>query len=106
METTMEIKTTYAETPLKQYAYLGDKFKKNRLSEIISKHSEIEVKDSFKEILKRNNRSVEAVQIAEILPDASPKRLKRIVKRIPSPKSSTEFSEEEAIALILELGLS
>lgn len=28
METTMEIKTTYAETPLKQYAYLGDKSKK------------------------------------------------------------------------------
>ena len=36
----------------------------------------------------------------------SPLRLKRILKSIPTPTSSSEFSEEEAIALMFELGLS
>lgn len=57
-------------------------------------------------MLKKENRPKEALQIANVLPTASPKRLKRIVKSIPTPSSETDFTEEEAIGLMLELGLS
>ena len=49
---------------------------------------------------------MDVVHIATILPNASPKRLKRIVESIPTPTSQSNFTEEEAIALMLELGLS
>ena len=61
----------------------------------------------FLEILARGYQPKEAKIIADILPNASPLRLKRIVKRIPTPStSSREFSEEEAIALMFELEFS
>ena len=77
--------------------------KKNRISESLSTRSD---KAMFQEILARGNQPKEAKIIADILPNASPLRLKRIVKSIPTPTSSSEFSEEEAIALMFELGLS
>ncbi|KAI8122663.1 hypothetical protein CVS40_6382 [Lucilia cuprina] len=56
-------------------------------------------------MLKKENQPMDAVHIATILPNASPKRLKRIVESIPTPTSQSNFTEEEAIALMLELGL-
>lgn len=108
METYMDITIASAVfgAPCKPYEDLGPKSKKNRLSLSLSTHSNVEVADTFKEMLKKEKQPVEAVQIAEILPSASPKRLKRIVKSIPTPSQKSEFTEEEAIALMLELGLS
>lgn len=106
METYMDITISNYGAPCKAYEDLGLKSKKNRLSHTLSTHSKEEVSDTFKELLKREKQPIEAVQIAGILPTASPKRLKRIVKSIPTPTSESDFTEEEAIALMLELGLS
>lgn len=106
MDINMEIKTTMAGRPLKHYDDLGEKAKQNRRSEILSTRSSEEVKDAFKDVLKRNQQPMDALKIADILPEASPKRLKRIVESIPTPSSQSDFCEEEAIALMLELGLS
>lgn len=106
MEYNMEIKTTSAGPPYKPYEDLVEKSKKKRQSEILSTHTHLEIKDSFKEMLKRKDQPVDALKIADILPEASPKRLKRIITSIPTPSSKSEFTEEEAIALMLELKLS
>ena len=78
----------------------------HRFGQTMITRSDKEVQDMFQEILARGNQPKEAKIIADILPNASPLRLKRIVKSIPTPTSSSEFSEEEAIALMFELGLS
>ncbi|KAI8116855.1 hypothetical protein CVS40_11149 [Lucilia cuprina] len=56
-------------------------------------------------MLRKEKQPLDAIKIANILPTASPRQLKRIVKSIPTPSSDTTFSEEEAIALMLQLGL-
>ncbi|KAI8122292.1 Plasma membrane calcium-transporting ATPase 4 [Lucilia cuprina] len=55
-----------------------------------------EIADKFNDMLKKENQ-----HIATILPNASPKRLKRIVESVPTPTSQSNFTEEEAIALML-----
>ncbi|GBP05958.1 hypothetical protein EVAR_91995_1 [Eumeta japonica] len=57
-------------------------------------------------MLKNQGQPSDAVKIASVLPSASPRRLKRIVKSIPTPTSESVFTEEEAIALMLQLGLT
>lgn len=106
MDDSMDILFSAAGAPCKPYDDLCEKSKKKRTSLTLSKHSNTEVCDTFKEMLKKENRPKEALQIADVVPTASPKRLKRIVKSIPTPSSETDFTEEEAIALMLELGLS
>lgn len=106
LQSKIELLTCNRGAPKKQYEDLGSRAKKIRLSESLSTRSDKEVQDMFQEILARGNQPKEAKIIADILPNASPLRLKRIVKSIPTPTSSSEFSEEEAIALMFELGLS
>lgn len=106
MDSNMDITLPNRGAKCKSYEDLGLKSKKNRLSLTLSSSSKEEVSDTFKEMLKRGNQPKEAMQIADILPTASPKRLKRIVKSIPTPISESEFTEEEAIALMIELGIS
>ncbi|GBP12939.1 hypothetical protein EVAR_70454_1 [Eumeta japonica] len=65
-----------------------------------------EVTDTFNAMLKKEDQPLDAVKIANVLPTASPKRLKRIVKSIPTPSFNSAFTEEEAIALMLQLQLS
>ena len=103
LQTNIESITCYRGAPKKQYEVLGSIAKKIRLSESLSTRSDKEVQDMF---LARGNQPKEAKIIADILPNTSPLRLKRIVKSIPTATSSSEFSEEEAIALMFELGLS
>lgn len=108
MDTTIEI-FTYSPSsgaPCKSYDSLCWKSKKQRISEKLSSISKEEVSDTFKEMLKKENQPSEAIEIADILPLASPNRLKRIIKSVPTPTSQTSFTEEEAIALMLELGIS
>lgn len=102
----LEIQFSAVGAPRKPYTDLSTKYKKKRTSETLSTCSNTEVSDTFKEMLKKEKRPIEALQIANVLPTASPKRLKRIVKSIPTPSAETDFTEEEAIALMLELGLS
>lgn len=92
--------------PSKEYEDLGPKSKQKRLSTYLSTMSTDEVSDTFIAMLKKKDQPMEAVKIANVLPTASPKRLKRIVKSIPTPSSDSVFTEEEAIALMLQLELS
>lgn len=92
--------------PFKAYVSLCTKSKKKRLAEKLSVATNEEVCDTFKEMLKKENQPKDALHIADVLPNASPKRLKRIVESIHTPPSHSSFTEEEAIALMLELGLS
>lgn len=102
----ININTSLTGAPYKQYDDLGPKSKKNRILQTLSSHSSTEVTDTFKEMLKKNKQPMEAMKIADILPSASPKKLRRIAKCIPTPTSGNDFTDEEAIALMLELGLS
>lgn len=92
--------------PCKQYEDLSSKSKRKRLSTSLETLSNEEVSDTFKAMLRKEKQPLDAIKIANILPTASPRRLKRIVKSIPTPSSDTTFTEEEAIALMLQLGLS
>ena len=100
------VSTSAFGAPRKEYMELCPKSKKKRLSDSLATLSTEEVSDTFKAMLKQEKQPLEAVKIADILPNASPRRLKRIVKSIPTPSSNTAFTEEEAIALMLQLGLS
>ncbi|KAI8119671.1 hypothetical protein CVS40_9081 [Lucilia cuprina] len=55
---------------------------------------------------EKEKQPLDAIKNCKYSSNASPRRLKRIVKSIPTPSSDTTFTEEEAIALMLQLGLS
>lgn len=98
--------TSSVGAPHKSYEDLSIKTKRKRMSNNLSVMSTDEVSDTFKALLKQEKRPTDAIRIADVLPKASPKRLKRIVESIPTPSSESEFTDEEAIALMLQLGLS
>lgn len=104
-ELTIEIAHKQLGRPKKDYDDVQTRTKKIRQTEIIETFTQNEIKDSFKSVLTRTQPK-DAAKIVEVLPTASPKRLKRMVKSIPTPKSEKSFTEEEALALILNLGLS
>lgn len=108
MDTDIEISACKISTgaPCKTYDDLSTRSKKKRLAHKLSIISNEEVSDTFKEMLKKEKQPKSAINIAEILPTASPKRLKRIAESVPTPTSQSNFTEEEAIALMLELDLS
>lgn len=91
--------------PAKSYEELQPRSQKKRQEEIIKNHPLDLIKDSFKAALTKKG-SNEIGQIIEILPEASPKRIKRMIESIPTPKSDTDFTNEDALALILNLGLT
>lgn len=70
--------------PLKPYEDLCPKSKKQRLSTTLSTISSEEISDTYKAMLKRENQPFEAIKIANVLPTASPKRLRRIARSIPT----------------------
>lgn len=61
--------------------------------------------DTFKKVLTRTQPK-EAEKIVDVLPTASPKRLTRMVQSIRTPKSTSSFTNEDALALVLNLGLT
>lgn len=63
------------------------KVKKKRVTQKLFSISNEEIADTFNEMLKKENQHMDVVHIATILPNASPKRLKRIVESIPTPTS-------------------
>lgn len=101
----IEIQKNRLGRPKKDYDDLHPKSKKLKQQDIIDKYSKNEIKDCFKTIVTQAQPK-EAAKIIDVLPTASPKRLKRIVQSISTPKTTNSFNEEEALALILNLGLS
>lgn len=99
-------KNSEAGAPKKAYDDLGPKSKKSRKLDTLSKHSEAEVCDTYKELLKQKKQPATAIRIADVLPEASPKRLLRIANNISTPQSTSDVTEEEAMALQLVLGIS
>lgn len=81
------------------------KTQKKRQEELISNHPANQIKDSFKLVLTKTQPK-DAAKIVDVLPSASPKRLKRMIESIPTPKSDTEFTDEDALALSLNINLS
>ncbi|GBO99794.1 hypothetical protein EVAR_69254_1 [Eumeta japonica] len=61
--------------------------------------------DKRKALLK-NTQPKEVEKVVDVLPTASPKRLKRIIQSIVTPKSKSAFTNEEALGLILNMGLT
>lgn len=106
LDKALEISAPSSGAPCKEYADLCPKSKRKRLSASLSSISSEEVSDTFKAMLKKENQPTDALKIASVLPTASPKRLRRIVESIPTPTSNSSFNGEEAIALMLQLGLS
>lgn len=101
----IEIKPLIPGRPSKAYDEVTEKTKKKKQEELLAAHPPNLIKDTFKTaLLKTQPKNVG--RIVDVLPLASPKRVKRMVESIPTPKSTTEFTEEDALALILNLGLS
>lgn len=92
--------------PHKPYEDVSTRTKKRRLSNNLSAMTTEEVTDTFKAMLKKEKQPTDALKIAGVLQTASPKRLRRIVESIPTPSSKSVFTDEEALALMLQLGLS
>lgn len=104
-EMTVVIEQKKRGRPKKDYEEVQIRTKKVKQEEIINMHSANEIKDSFKAVLIRTQPK-ETEKIVDVLPTASPKRLKRMIQSIPTPKSSTSFTSEDALALFLNLGLT
>lgn len=105
LELSIKIEKKLYGRPIKDYDDVKDRTKKKKQEDIINTHSTTLLKDSFKTVLLKTQPK-NAGQIVDVLPTASPKRLRRMVQSIPTPKSSTEFTEEDSLALALNLGLS
>lgn len=106
LESEVDIEGSTSGAPRKKYEELGVKSKKARQVETLSTHSETEVSETFKELLKRKKQSTDAMRISDVLLTGSPKRLRRVVKSIATPTSASTITEEEAMAIILQLKLS
>ncbi|GBP03889.1 hypothetical protein EVAR_91330_1 [Eumeta japonica] len=91
--------------PPKTYDDVNLKTKRKKQEELLSTHTSSEIKDSFKALLK-NTQPKEVEKVVDVLPTASPKRLKRIIQSIVTPKSKSAFTNEEALGLILNMGLT
>lgn len=91
--------------PKKDYDEVQNRTKRVKQDECIKTHSANEIKDSFKVVLTRTQPK-EAGKIVDVLPTASPKRLTRMIQSITTPKSTTSFTSEDALALVLNLGLT
>lgn len=91
--------------PKKEYDEVQIRTKRVKQDEIVKNHSANEIKDSFKVVLTRTQLK-EAEKIVDVLPTASPKRLSRMIQSITTPKSTTSFTSEDALALVLNLGLT
>lgn len=105
LELSIEIDKKVCGRPNKEYDDVNDKTKKKKRDEIINTYSTSLIRDSFKSSLLKSHPK-DAGRIVDALPTASPKRLKRMVESIPTPKSTTDFTEEDSLALVLNLGLS
>lgn len=104
-ELSIKIEKNISGRPIKDYDDVKDRTKKKKQEDIINAHSATLLKNTFKTVLLKTQPK-NAGQIVDVLPTASPKRLRRMVQSIPTPKSTTEFSEEDSLALVLNLGLS
>lgn len=91
--------------PPKTYDDANLRTKKKKQEELLNTHTGNEIKDSFKAILTCTQPK-EVGKVVDVLPTASPKRLKRIIQSITTPKSSSSFTNEDALALILNMGLT
>lgn len=105
MDTDMEcsVYKILSGAPCKSYEDLGTK---EKVGIKLSFATNEEVCDTFKGMLKKENQPKDAEHIADVLSNASPKRLKSIAESIHTPPSDSRFADEEAICLMLELGLS
>lgn len=91
--------------PQKNYDELTLRTKRKKQEELLNTHTASEIKDSFKTLVTRTQPK-ETEKVIDVLQTASPKRLNRIIQSIHTPKSTSSFTSEDALALILNLGLT
>ena len=91
--------------PKKSYDEVQLRTKRTKQESILNSHTNAEIKDTFKALVTRTQPK-EVEKVIDVLPTASPNRLHRIIQSIVTPKSTSSFTSEDALALILNLGLS
>lgn len=103
----VEIQETQISTgrPSKPFSDLSERSKRRK---ILEKSAVTEVEEASKVLVHvyKKEKFKEHAKVVKKVAEASPKRIDRIVKSIPTPTEVNNFSNEEALALFLDLGLT
>lgn len=91
--------------PRKSLDNCSDRSKRRKLKNVNDEIGSRNIKESFLHQLRSQNQLTK-VDIIEKVCNASPVRTKRIVKSIPTPSDAEEYTNEEALALFLDLKLT
>lgn len=91
--------------PCKSLDNCSDRSKRRKLKDVNDEIGCTNIKESFLHQL-RSQKQLTKVDIIEKVVKASPVRTRRILKSIPTPNDAKEFTNEEALALFLDLKLT
>lgn len=91
--------------PRKSLDNCSDRSKRRKLKNVNDEIGSKNIKESFLHQLRSQNQLTK-VDIIEKVCNASPVRTKRILKSIPTPSDAEEYTNEEALALFLDLKLT
>lgn len=91
--------------PKKSLENCSDRSKRRKLKDINEEIGDKNIQEALLYQL-RSQKELTKVDIIEKVLIASPKRTKRILKSVPTPSDEKQFSNEEALALFLDLKLT
>lgn len=104
-EDNIQATSSSAGRPSKQFSDLSERTKRRK---VIEKSSAIEMEEASKVLAQvyKKEKLKDHAKIVNKMAKASPKRIDRVVNSFPTPSEVKNFSNEEALALCLDLNLT
>lgn len=92
--------------PARPVEECSERSRRRKLQSINEEFSQETIKDTFFHQLGPTKNKTKKIDIIENVMKASPKRVKRILKSMPTPTDDKKFTSEEAFSIFLDLKLT